>query len=83
LCGVFATAAVSIGPDAPHGYAGLIEGNYNQLLIQLFAVVVTMVWSGAVTALLLKAVAAVTALRATQDEERGGLDISIHGEAIQ
>jgi ammonia channel protein AmtB len=36
-----------------------------------------------VTALLLKAVAAVTALRATQDEEREGLDISIHGEAIQ
>jgi len=28
-------------------------------------------------------IAAVTALRATQDEERKGLDISIHGEAIQ
>jgi ammonium transporter, Amt family len=83
LCGVFATAAVSIGPDAPQGYAGLIEGNYNQVLIQLFGVVVTMVWSGAITAILLKAVAAVTALRATQDEEREGLDISIHGEAIQ
>ena len=45
LCGVFATAAVSIGPDAPQGYAGLIEGNYNQVLIQLFGVVVTMAWS--------------------------------------
>jgi Amt family ammonium transporter len=83
LCGVFATAAVSIGPDAPQGYAGLIEGNYRQVLIQLFAVVVTMAWSGVMTAVLLKAVAAVTALRATQEEEREGLDISIHGEAIQ
>jgi Amt family ammonium transporter len=83
LCGVFATAAVSIGPDAPQGHAGLIEGNYRQVLIQLFAVVVTMVWSGVMTAVLLKAVAAVTALRATQEEEREGLDISIHGEAIQ
>ncbi len=83
LCGVFATAAVSIGPDAPQGYAGLIEGNYRQVLIQLFAVVVTMAWSGGMTAVLLKAVAAVTALRATQEEEREGLDISIHGEAIQ
>jgi Amt family ammonium transporter len=52
-------------------------------LIQLFAVVVTMAWSGLMTAVLLKAVAAVTALRATQEEERDGLDISIHGEAIQ
>jgi ammonium transporter, Amt family len=68
LCGVFAS---------------LIEGNYQQVLIQLFGVVVTMVWSGLMTAVLLKAVAAVTALRATQEEEREGLDISIHGEAIQ
>jgi Amt family ammonium transporter len=83
LCGVFATAAVSIAPDVPQGYSGLIEGNYQQLMIQLFGVVVTMAWSGGMTVVLLKAVAAVTALRATQDEEREGLDISIHGEAIQ
>jgi Amt family ammonium transporter len=83
LCGVFATAAVSVGPDAPHGYPGLIEGNYDQVLLQLLAVIVTIVWSAAVTAILLKAVAAVTALRATVEEEREGLDISIHGEAIQ
>jgi ammonium transporter, Amt family len=83
LCGVFATAAVSIAPDVPQGHPGLIEGNYRQVMIQLFAVVVTMVWSGLMTAVLLKAVAAVTALRATQEEEREGLDISIHGEAIQ
>ena len=82
-CGVFASAAVSVSPDAAQGYAGLIEGNYQQVLIQLFGVVVTMVWSGLMTAVLLKAVAAVTALRATQEEEREGLDISIHGEAIQ
>src|SRR5450755_4387142 len=83
LCGVFATAAVSIAPDAPLGYSGLLEGNYQQLMIQLFAVVVTMAWSGGMTVVLLKAVAAVTALRASQEEEREGLDISIHGEAIQ
>jgi Amt family ammonium transporter len=83
LAGVFATAAVSIAPAAPHGYSGLLEGNYQQLMIQLFGVVVTMAWSGGMTVVLLKAVAAVTALRATQDEEREGLDISIHGEAIQ
>jgi Amt family ammonium transporter len=52
-------------------------------MIQLFGVAVTMGWSGLMTAVLLKAVAAVTALRATQEEEREGLDISIHGEALQ
>jgi ammonia channel protein AmtB len=83
LCGVFATAAVSVAPDVPQGYSGLLEGNYQQLMIQLFGVAVTMAWSGGMTVVLLKAVAAVTALRATQDEEREGLDISIHGEAIQ
>jgi Amt family ammonium transporter len=83
LCGVFATAAVSVGPDAPQGYPGLIEGNHDQLMIQLLAVVVVMMWSAAVTAVLLKTVAAVTALRASVEEEREGLDISIHGEAIQ
>ena len=83
LCGVFATAAVSIAPDVPQGYSGLLEGNYQQLMIQLFGVVVTMAWSGGMTVVLLKGVAAVTALRATHDEEREGLDISIHGEAIQ
>jgi Amt family ammonium transporter len=83
LCGVFATAAVSIGSDAPQGYSGLLEGNYDQLMIQLLGVMVTIVWSAAITAVLLKAVATVTALRATVEEEREGLDISIHGEAIQ
>jgi len=64
------------------GFFGLV-GTVWLIVIQLFAVVVTLVWSGAITAVLLKAVGAVTALRATQDEEREGLDISIHGEAIQ
>jgi len=83
LCGVFATAAVSIAPDVPQGYPGLIEGNARQVVIQLFAVAVTIAWSGAITAILLKAISVMTALRVTQEEEMEGLDISLHGEAIQ
>src|SRR5947208_3493802 len=33
LTGVFATAAISIGPDTPNGVAGLLEGNPKQLLV--------------------------------------------------
>jgi ammonium transporter, Amt family len=83
LCGVFATAAVSIVPEAPQGYSGLLEGNADQVVIQLLAVAVTIAWSGAVTAVLLKVVGVVTTLRVSQEEEREGLDIRLHGEAMQ
>ena len=48
LAGVFATAAIG-------GTSGLIEGNPQQLLLQLYGVAVTLVWSGGVTFILLKA----------------------------
>jgi ammonium transporter, Amt family len=76
LTGVFATAAIG-------GTAGLIEGNPQQLLLQLYGVAVTLVWSGGVTFILLKAVGAFVPLRVSQQQELEGLDISQHGEALQ
>ncbi len=46
LTGVFAVAALSVSPDCAGRIAGLLEGNAEQVLIQLYAVVVTIVWSG-------------------------------------
>ncbi len=83
LCGVFATAALSASPEAPLGNPGLLEGNPGQVLIQIYGIAVTLVWSGVVTAVLLKAVGALMPLRASHEEEREGLDISFHGEALQ
>jgi Amt family ammonium transporter len=83
LCGVFATAALSISPDVPAGYAGLLEGNARQVLLQAYGVGATLAWSGAITAIILLIVGALTPLRASQEEEREGLDISLHGEALQ
>ncbi len=83
LCGVFATAALSSSPATPLGNPGLLEGNPAQVLTQIYGVGVTMLWSGAVTMILLKIVGALTPLRASQEEEREGLDISLHGEALQ
>ena len=82
LTGVFATAAISAGPDAPAGFAGLLDGNPRQLGIQLVGVVVTIAWSGILTALILKLVSFVTVLRVTPEAEQMGLDISLHGESI-
>jgi Amt family ammonium transporter len=76
LAGVFATAAIG-------GTSGLIEGNPNQLLIQLYGAAVTLLWSGAVTFILLKLVGAFVPLRVSLQQELEGLDISQHGEALQ
>jgi Amt family ammonium transporter len=82
LAGVFATAALSVAPDAPNGLPGLIEGNPRQVLIQLVGVAVTLAWSGVWTFLLLKFVNVVTVLRVTPEAEQVGLDVTLHGESI-
>jgi Amt family ammonium transporter len=82
LTGVFATAAVSIDAATPNGLPGLIDGNPRQLLVQIVGVVVTIAWSGLCTAVILKLVGFVTALRVTPEAEQIGLDITLHGESI-
>jgi Amt family ammonium transporter len=76
LVGVFATASIG-------GTSGLIEGNPHQLLIQFYGVAVTLLWSGAVTFILLKVVGVFVPLRVSLQQEMEGLDISQHGEALQ
>jgi Amt family ammonium transporter len=83
LTGVFATAAVSMGPDTPEGLSGLLEGNARQVLIQLYGVAVTLLWSGVMTFVLLKVVALIVPLRVSQQSEIEGLDVTQHGEALQ
>ena len=68
---------------AGRGVSGLIEGNARQLLLQFYGVVVTLLWSGAVTFVLLKLVGAFVALRVSRESELEGLDITQHGEALQ
>lgn len=51
-----------------------------QFLTQAKAVLLTVVWSGVVSAVAFKIVDLVIGLRVTEEEEREGLDISSHGE---
>jgi len=83
LAGVFAVAALSVGPDTPQGTAGLLEGNPQQMVAQLYGIAVTLVWSGVLTYVILKVVEAIVPLRVRQEDEVMGLDVSQHGEAIQ
>jgi Amt family ammonium transporter len=83
LTGVFAAAAISVGPDTPNGLPGLLEGNPRQVLIQLYGIGVTIVWSGALTWGLLKVIDLFDTVRVSPQQEVEGLDISQHGEALQ
>jgi Amt family ammonium transporter len=75
LTGVFAVEAVG-------GTPGLIEGNAGQIGLQLYGVGVTIAYSAVATFFLVKLVGAVMGLRVEEDDEREGLDISLHGESI-
>jgi Amt family ammonium transporter len=76
LTGVFAVSAVG-------ETAGLIEGNGRQVLIQLYGIVVTIIWSGVLSFALLKLIEFFIPLRVRTEDEQMGLDVALHGEAIQ
>ena len=83
LAGVFAVGALSSTPELPGGVHGLLEGNPQQVVAQLYGIVVTLVWSGALTFVILKVIGALVPLRVRQEDEVMGLDVSLHGEALQ
>src|SRR5580693_2881304 len=76
LTGVFAVAAYG-------GTAGLIEGNPGQLLNQVIGVVCVFVYDVVVTLIILKLVDMTIGLRVSEDVEREGLDLALHGETVQ
>jgi ammonium transporter, Amt family len=83
LAGVFAVGALSASPETPGGVHGLLEGNPQQVVAQLYGIVVTLVWSGTLTFVILKVIGALVPLRVKQEDEVMGLDVSLHGEALQ
>jgi Amt family ammonium transporter len=80
LTGVFATKAVTglYLPDG--GVDGALYGNGGQLLTQLIAVGSTILYSGVLTFVLFKVTDKLVGIRATENEEVAGLDITQHNE---
>ena len=64
------------------GGVGLSEGMTigTQVWAQLLSIIVTVVWSGVLSFIILKIVDATVGLRVEEDEERQGLDLSQHNE---
>jgi ammonium transporter, Amt family len=76
LTGVFAVAAYG-------GTAGLIEGNAGQVVNQIIGVAIVFVYDVIVTLIILKIVDLVIGLRVSEEVEREGLDLALHGEVVQ
>jgi Amt family ammonium transporter len=76
LTGVFAVEAYG-------GTAGLLEGNAKQVLNQVYGILIVLVYDAVVSLILLKIIDAVIGLRVTKEVEQEGLDLALHGEAVQ
>ncbi len=76
LTGVFAAESVGTFP-------GLLEGNAGQVVTQLYGIGVTVVYCAVASAIILKVIDVLIGLRVSDDDEREGLDMTLHGEAVR
>jgi Amt family ammonium transporter len=75
LTGVFARAAIA--------KPGLIDGNAYQVVIQIYGILGTLIYDAVATLIILFIIKAVMGLRVSEEVERDGLDLSLHGEVVQ
>jgi len=78
LTGVFATMAVNGAADP----VGWIDGNAGQVITQIKGIAVTIVYDAIVSLVILKAIDMTLGLRVSEDIEREGLDLGLHGEVV-
>ncbi len=81
IWGALATGLWATKEVNPAGNNGLFYGNPGLFLIQLKAVLITIVYSFIVSFVLLKIVDVLLGLRVSEDEERIGLDLTQHRES--
>jgi Amt family ammonium transporter len=64
------------------GTAGLIEGNAVQVLNQIEGIVIVVVYDAIVSLIILKIIDIFIGLRVSDEVEREGLDLALHGETV-
>jgi Amt family ammonium transporter len=79
LTGVFAMKAINPAA-APKG--GWLEGNFPQMILQLEDIGATFVYCAVMTFLILLVLKYTIGIRVSEDVEREGLDINLHGEVV-
>jgi ammonium transporter, Amt family len=91
LTGVFAKISIanseggfaSVLASDPGFTLGLIEGNVQQLWIQIIAIAATIAWCAFATFVILKLIDLTIGLRVDRETEQTGLDLALHGEAVR
>jgi ammonium transporter, Amt family len=83
MVGAILTGVLAVAWVGGEGKSGLIDGNPHQVIVQLYGVTVTVVYDVIVSLILLKLVDLTIGLRVDAEIEREGLDLALHGEAIQ
>jgi Amt family ammonium transporter len=78
LVGFLAYGPLSATAASPEGLSGGME----QFIKQVIAVAATMAYTAIATWILLKITDVIVGLRVTEEEEREGLDVALHGERI-
>ena len=80
--GILVTLLVSFLATSTFSGLGLAEGQtgISQFIIQLKAVLLTVVWTSFFTYLILKLTSLIVSLRVDEQEEIEGLDLRSHGE---
>ncbi len=78
MVGFLAYGPLSATTAAPEGISGSME----QLIKQCTAVGATMIFTAIGTFILLKITDLVIGLRVSEEEEREGLDVTLHGERL-
>jgi Amt family ammonium transporter len=78
MAGVFSSTA--LGVFSGYGFADGINGMGGQLYVQFVGVIATVVFTAAMTFVILKVVGAVVGLRVSEEQEIEGLDIVMHEE---
>jgi Amt family ammonium transporter len=81
--GALLTGVLAVAWVGGEGKSGLIDGNPNQVLTQLYGIGVVALYDAIASLILLKLVDLTIGLRVESDIEREGLDLAIHGEAVQ
>lgn len=82
VCGIIGCLLTGIFTSSSLGGTGYAEHvtMMHQLWVQLFSVIVTLLWSGIVSFIALKLADIFVGLRVDDDCEREGLDLNTHGE---
>ncbi|RYC47592.1 ammonium transporter AmtB [Pectobacterium zantedeschiae] len=83
VCGIVGCILTGVFTSASLGGTGYAEGvtMAHQVWVQLFSVIITLVWSGVVAFVAFKVADMIVGLRVPEEQEREGLDVNSHGES--